>query len=271
MTELCRSFFDGGSSPTANVIDETKLEDKVFMVLNWSMGLRNLGIHRPYGAYTLLRIWADQREIFLARRHAAHSKNGYARPSSFIPDLFPVLYKWLDTSIAAKKPRNVQAIGITFGEFTRQGLFSYSRYMQTLIAYGQTARAKPNGPRSHHLDLLRAMPIFVEANDLLQQRRMALSGDSPEQRWRDEAEEQAVIQAFREECMEYVPELYGFSESGLFRVLSLELTQAETYGRSAEYKNEIDHPMPSTDDMTRFVFLQARFELAQHSEARLKR
>ena len=91
MTELCRSFFDGGSSPTANVIDETKLEDKVFMVLNWSMGLRNLGIHRPYGAYTLLRIWADQREIFLhprslsravqMARHVYRSEKATQRPS----------------------------------------------------------------------------------------------------------------------------------------------------------------------------------------------
>ena len=212
MTELCKSFFDAGASPTADTIDEAKLEDKVFMVLNWSMGLRNLGIHRPYGAYTLLRVWAELREEFLEHRHMVLRRNSHARPASFVPDLFPVLYKWLDTAPAAKKPRNVQAIGITFGEFTRQGLFSYSRYMQTLFAYGQTARARPNGPRSHHLDLLQAMPIFVEANDLLKQRRMALSGDMKQQREQDERVEQEAIAAFKEECKEYVPELYGFSE-----------------------------------------------------------
>jgi mediator of RNA polymerase II transcription subunit 12 len=245
MTELCRSFFDAGASPTATVIDEAKLEDKVFMVLNWSMGLRNLGIHRPYGAYTMLRVWAELREEYLEHRHAAQRHSGHF--ASFVPDLFPILYKWLDTSAAAKKPRNVQAIGITFGEFTRQGLFSYSRYMQTLIAYGHTARARPNGPRSHHLDLLQAMPIFVEANDLLKQRRMALSGDSKEQRERDEREEQDAIAAFKEESREYVPELYGYSQS-IPPLRATKLTGKKRMGvlQSIETRLTIKWPLQST-------------------------
>lgn len=201
MNELCRSFFDGGAAPDALVLDEAKFEDKVFILLNWSMGLYHLGIHRPYATYTMLRIWTDNRDEFIARSPRAHPV-----------DLFPILYKWLDVSPAARKQRNVQAIGITFGEFTRAGLYSYSRYLQTLIAHGHTVRSRPQGPRSHHLDLLSAMPIFVVANDLLQQRRIALSGDSLEQRVKDEAAEREAMDAFREECKEYVPELYGFSE-----------------------------------------------------------
>jgi mediator of RNA polymerase II transcription subunit 12 len=200
MAELCRSFFDGAAAPDVIHLDEAKFEDKVFILLNWSMGLAHLGIHRPYATYTMLRLWTDARDAAAAR----------VRPI----DLFPILYKWLDVAPAAQKGRNVQAIGITFGEFTRAGMFSYSRYLQTLIASGYTVRAggRMGGKRSHHLDLLSAMPIFVVANDLLQQRRIALSGDEVERREADERAEREAMEAFREECREYVPELYGYSE-----------------------------------------------------------
>jgi mediator of RNA polymerase II transcription subunit 12 len=62
------------------------------------------------------------------------------------------------------------------------------------------------------MELLRSIPIFVVARDLLQQRRIALSGDDAEARARDDAEEEGAMEAFKEECKEYVPELYGFSE-----------------------------------------------------------
>lgn len=245
MTDLSRSFFDDGASPNSAVLDEAKFEDKVFILLNWSMGLNDLGIHRPYGTYTMLRLWMEQREEYLSRNptpnghhrhsHSAHHHHGH-HPSGGAAnlDLFPVLYKWLDIAPAAKKQRNVQAIGITFGEFTRAGLFSYSRYLQTLIAHGHTKRSNPNGPRSHHLDLLRAMPIFVVANDLLQQRRIALSGDSMLDRIQDEEEEKAAMMAFKEECKEYVPELYGFSESKLEFLISYGCTVRKFVGIEAE-------------------------------------
>jgi hypothetical protein len=47
--------------------------------------------------------------------------------------------------------------------------------------------------------------------------------------------------------------------------------EIERYGRSAAFRDDVDHPMPSTDDITRFIFLQARFELAAESQKRLKR
>lgn len=197
MIELCKSFFDGNSSPTSQSLDLVKFEEKVFILLNWAMGLKYLGVHRPYGCHTMLRLWTEQR--------AEHT----GRPF----DIFLQLYNWLDTSPAAKKDRNIQAIGITFGEFTRQGMFSYSQYLHILIARGYTCRSRPDGPRSHHLDLLRSMPIFVQARDLLQQRRIALSGDDAENRARDDQEEEMAQEAFKEECKEYVPEVYGFSES----------------------------------------------------------
>ncbi|WVQ83134.1 hypothetical protein IAT38_005272 [Cryptococcus sp. DSM 104549] len=232
MFDLTRSFFDGASSPTSHPLDMTKFEEKVFTLLNWSMGLFQLGAHRPYGVYTILKIWHDQHEEHQSRQ---------ARPH--VVDLFDTLYLWLDTSSAAKNEDNVQAIGIVIGEFTRRGTFSYGRYLQTLIAKGHTARNQPPGQRSHHLALLRVLPIFVIAKDLVHQRRIALSGDDPEVRARDAAEEDAVLEAEREEVMEYAPEIFGL----------------QSFGRSEELKDRVDYKPQSAGQMTRYLYVVARF------------
>ncbi len=195
MSKLCKSFFDGTSAPGASVIDKARLQDKVSILLNWAMGLFALGNHRAYAVYTLLKLWSEQYEE--------------RRPAPF--DFFPILYDWLDTSSAAKKVENALAIGITFGDLIRQGIFSYTRYLQTLIAQGHTARSHSDH-MSHHVDVLRVMPMFVIAKDLLQQRRIALCGDDIELRNRGEIEEDQALEAFMEEVREYVPELFGWSE-----------------------------------------------------------
>lgn len=199
ITNLVKSFFDGSSAASTADVDLTRFSEKVFILLNWSMGLFQLGAHRAYAVYTLLRIWNEQHERY--------------HPNGPFIDLFTVLYKWLDTSEAAKTRYNAQAIGIVFGELTRQGTFSYGRYLKTLIAQGYSARSNPS-TRSHHLDLLASMPIFVQAKDLLQQRSLALYGDNEESRKEAEAEEARDIKAAMEEIKEYVPEIFGWSEHG---------------------------------------------------------
>nr|XP_019047064.1 hypothetical protein I302_03671 [Kwoniella bestiolae CBS 10118]OCF25994.1 hypothetical protein I302_03671 [Kwoniella bestiolae CBS 10118] len=244
MLELTRSFFDGGSSATNSSPDISRLEDKIFILLNWAMGLFQLGSHRPYAVYTLLKLWHDQHEEHQAKQ---------AEP--IVIDLFPLLYKWLDTSSAARKEENVQAIGITIGEITRQGMFSYGRYLQALIAKGQTARNHiPGQPQSHHLALLRALPIFVIAKDLVQQRRIALCGDDVDNRMRDDAVETALMDQFREEVMEYVPEVFG----------------EIIYKNSAALRNVIDYQIPCSTKMSRYLYVQARFWLAPEAGRYLK-
>ena len=201
MSELCRSFFDGSSSPGASSIDKTRLEEKVFILLNWAMGLFILGSHRAYAVNTFLQLWSEQ--------YNQH------RPVRF--DFFPILYAWLDKSPAAKKDDNTTTIGIIFGELTRQGVFSYGRYLQNLIAHGHTARSRVEQTKpSHHLALLRAMPIFVQAKDLLKQRRVALCGDDVNVCLRDEAEEEQALEMCKEDIKEYVPEIFGWSKSILW-------------------------------------------------------
>ena len=235
MIQLCRSYFDGTSSATSTTLDTTRFEEKVVVLLNWAMASFQLGIHRAYSVHTLLTMW---RELFEDHQ----SRN--ARPAQI--DFFPILYRWLNTSEAAKSRHSSQAIGITFGELTRQGLFSYGRYLQTLIAEGHSARSRrPGQSPSHHLRILRSLPIFVEAKDLLQQRRLALFGEDGELRDRQEAEEEQHMQTFKEETKEFVPEVFGYKR----------------YGRSLLYKEAVNHEIPSAERITRYLFLQARFWL----------
>jgi mediator of RNA polymerase II transcription subunit 12 len=201
MSELCKSFFDGAAAPTSAKLDQDKFQEKVYILLAWAMSLFTLGVHRPYAICTLLKLWHDERTAHLAKGN---------HPIDI--DVFPPIYNWLDTSAPARNPSNVLAIGITLGELTRSGLFSYGRYIRTLIAQGKTARCSQNS-KSHHLGILHALPIFVEGKDLMYQRRMALSGDDWELCERDEKEETAQMEAFKEEVQEYVPEIFGYSES----------------------------------------------------------
>nr|XP_018265377.1 uncharacterized protein I303_01743 [Kwoniella dejecticola CBS 10117]OBR87535.1 hypothetical protein I303_01743 [Kwoniella dejecticola CBS 10117] len=236
MIELTRSFFDGTSSATNATPDLSRLEDKIFILLNWAMGLFQLGSHRPYAVYTILKHWHNQHEEHQSKQ---------VKPQ--VIDLFPLLYKWLDTSPAARREENVQAIGITIGECTRQGMFSYGRYLQMLIAKGLTARTQPPArPPSHHLALLRAMPIFVVAKDLIQQRRIALSGDDAELRAKEDAEESMLMEQFKDEVMEYIPEVFGL----------------EQYKNSEALRNVIDYQVPCSSRMSRYLYVQARFWLA---------
>ncbi|OXL06191.1 hypothetical protein C348_05673 [Cryptococcus neoformans Gb118] len=248
MRQLTFLFFDGAASPTCSPVDLVRFEEKVFTLLNWSMGLYQLGAHRPYAVYTLLKHWHEQQE-----EHQA-SQTRLGRKQHI--DLFEVVYKWLDTAPAARNEDNVRAIGITIGELTRRGMFSYGRYLQTLIANGQTARnlRSASDERSHHLALLKSMPIFVMAKDLLQQRRIALSGDDLEVRRRDDLEEENALTAFEEEVKEYVPEVYGL----------------KSYGQSEALKAMVNYEIPTSSQLTRYLYVFARFSIAANAGATLR-
>ncbi|KAK4684962.1 hypothetical protein P7C73_g5195, partial [Tremellales sp. Uapishka_1] len=226
MSKLCKSYFSGSTAPESSSLDITKLEEKIFILLNWSMGLFYLGGHRPYAVHTLLLMWVE-----------LHDEHRAKLPKPTKMDMFPILYNWLDSSKTAQQNKNILAIGITFGELTRQGMFSYGRYLQTIIARGYTVRCRAEGgTESHHLSLLRAMPIFVEAKDLLRQRRLALCGDSLVAQRLDEEQEQAMLQSYKEEVEEYLPEIFGW-----------------------KLRDALDHHLIWPPQLNRYLFLQARF------------
>ena len=248
MPDLVKSFFDGTSSPTSALLDHDRFQDKVHILLSWAMSLFTLGAHRPYAVCTLLKLWHDERDAFVQK----------TSPTGPI-DMFPALYDWLESSPSATDPSNVLAIGITFGELTRSGLFSYGRYLQTLISHGHTARS---GSRSsHHLGILRALPIFVKGKDLMHQRRIALCGDDQEQQTIDELQENQQMESYREEVKEFVPEIFGYSEFGNTRVSVGPADQLERWGRSTSLRDATDHQLVTAPDLNRYMFLQARFWL----------
>ncbi|WVO16601.1 hypothetical protein L204_104280 [Cryptococcus depauperatus] len=241
MLDLTRSYFDGASAPNIASLNLQRLEEKIFMLLDWAMGLFQLGSHRPYATYTLLKHWQGQHKEYQARQ---------SRPDTV--DLFEILYKWLDTASAARDESNIEAIGITIGEMIRRGMFSYGRYLQTLIAAGQSARNRAQQElESHHLTLLKVMPTFVLAKELLHQRRIALSGDDEETRKKDDGEEEAILDAFKEDVKEYIPEIFGL----------------ETYGRSEELRQIVDYHLPSTSQMTRYLYVFVRPSIAISANA----
>ncbi|ORX33960.1 hypothetical protein BD324DRAFT_186207 [Kockovaella imperatae] len=231
MLQLCLSYFDGNASPTSSTLDVGRFDEKVVVLLNWAMGSFQLGIHRAYAVHTLLVMWREKFD-----EHQSKATRSAAM------DFFPTLYQWLDTSEAAKSRQNAQAIGITFGELTRQGLFSYGRYLQTLIAQGHSARFDLSAS-SHHLRILRSLPIFVQGKDLLHQRRLALTGGNKQLLAMHETEEKEIMAEFEEECKEFVPEVFGYKR----------------YGASTQYKEAVYHHLRSTNKITRHLFLQARF------------
>ncbi len=58
MNDVCRSFFDGPSSPVSANLDIVKLEEKINLILNWTMGLYQLGgtaIRRVHASKALVR------------------------------------------------------------------------------------------------------------------------------------------------------------------------------------------------------------------------
>ena len=202
MPKLCRSFFDGSTAPTAPSIDLARFDQRVFLLLDWAMGSLQLGIHRAYSAFTLLMLWQEQ-----FKEHQSRS----ARPITV--DVFATLFRWLDSSEAAKSEANVTAIGITFVGLTWWRLFSIERYLQTLIARGYSARSSMNATMpSHHLRFVRTFAVFSDAKDLLRQRDLVLYGDDLEAKRAGEEEDRQMVQAFQEDLLEYVPEVFGYSE-----------------------------------------------------------
>lgn len=85
------------------------------------------GDHRPYAARTLLQAWRDRAEERAIRRDSAS-------PDEVIQD---ELFDWLDVSEIAGEEKNVVAVSVLFGELIEQGLFSFDKYIQRLIARGE--------------------------------------------------------------------------------------------------------------------------------------
>jgi mediator of RNA polymerase II transcription subunit 12, fungi type len=123
---------DAGLSQTEGYAFRNKLD----VLLTWSIALSQCGDHRPYVACTLLARW-KAKETLRARRKGQQSL-------VFTPEetLQHSLFDWLDESDAARKhEETLHGVANLFGQLIHLGLFSYSRFVQKLMARGETGRA----------------------------------------------------------------------------------------------------------------------------------
>lgn len=112
--------------PDVKDLDDFKV--KLDILLTWSVTPLQYGDHRPFAAATLIQSWRNRACDWACRRDTG-------TPSEFLQDQ---LFDWLDNSDVAGEPSNIGNVALLYGKLVRHDIFSYSGYIQRLIA-----RAEP--------------------------------------------------------------------------------------------------------------------------------
>lgn len=107
--------------------DPSLFSRKLDLLLTWSVTSLQFGDHRPYAAATLLQLWRDHAEERAIRRDRES-------PHDLVQDL---LFDWLDSSEVAVDLENLPSVALLYGQLVARGLFSFSKYIQRLIARGE--------------------------------------------------------------------------------------------------------------------------------------
>lgn len=116
------AYFDADSRTPSD------FKAKLNILLTWSVTPLQYGDHRPFAAVTLIQLWRNRACDRASRRDTA-------TPSEFLQDQ---LFDWLDSSEVAGEPSNIAKVALLFGKLVGHDIFSYSGYIQRLIA-----RAEP--------------------------------------------------------------------------------------------------------------------------------
>lgn len=112
-----------------NELDNTPaFKEKLDMLLTWSVTPLQYGDHRPFAAVTLTRLWRD-------RACERATRRDIETPNDFLQDQ---LFDWLDTSEVAGEAKNLRNVALLYGKLVKQELFSYTKYIQRLIARGES-------------------------------------------------------------------------------------------------------------------------------------
>jgi len=126
-------------------------KEKLDMLLTWSVTPLQYGDHRPFAAVTLIRSWRD-------RVCERATRRDIETPNDFLQDQ---LFDWLDTSEVAGEIKSIRHIALLFEELVKRELFSYAKYIQRLIARGETGLSTtevcPFGLNSMIIE-----PVFLE-------------------------------------------------------------------------------------------------------------
>ena len=124
------------------------------ILLTWSATVERVGVHRRFAAVSLLQAYLEG----VARR----------------PDVHAEIVRWIGQCARDESSCQRLSVAATVAELARTSLFSYGRYLQTMIAHGQTGARPANAPPSLHQYLLATLPLYAEATTLGLQRRVTL-------------------------------------------------------------------------------------------------
>ncbi|KAF8532506.1 hypothetical protein JB92DRAFT_3138291 [Gautieria morchelliformis] len=211
--KLLNSITDASDMAKVNILD-MRLEDtdaftnKLDMLLTWSITRHQYGDHRPYAVATLLSQWVDNSEDRALRR-------GLPPPDEMLQDR---LFDWIDTSKAITDAANLAAMSVMFGELIGCGIFSYSKYIQRLIARGEKGLRADEAPPSRHRPLLRSLPLVYPSPSLANQRKVALYGIS--YRVSPEESKEKDLRCLLRACL---PELFGGAPLPMDHTLPLDM------------------------------------------------
>ncbi len=215
--------------------DDAAWTARIETILTWACTERRRGVARQYLAATLIEKirfgvgWEESSEETDKISLPAFDLEHPLKKTRKI-NVEPMLIKWLgDVEAALNSPddaltsdpraallatTNVSSLVVLIGELARRGVFSYTKYLQRLIARGMTtttsapsATADPaatatvgapnNAPISRdslHLRVLRSLPLYDQPASVFQQRRQAIYGERTKETYEDAAQRRALRQ-----------------------------------------------------------------------------
>jgi mediator of RNA polymerase II transcription subunit 12 len=194
----------------AKAVDDFNV--KLDILLTWSVTPLQYGDHRPFAAATLIQSWRN-------RACDRASRRDMGTPSEFLQDQ---LFDWLDTSDVAGEPSNIGNVALLYGKLVRRDIFSYSGYIQRLIARAEPGLAytdvRPLSTSvvitilmiwiyqqigSRHRLFLTWIPLHNASSALINQRKVILYGARARR-----TPEEIVEREIRGEIRSVIPELF---------------------------------------------------------------
>ncbi|KZT32862.1 hypothetical protein SISSUDRAFT_472618 [Sistotremastrum suecicum HHB10207 ss-3] len=175
--------------------DLDTLLKKLDTLLTWAILPTQYGHHRPYIATTLVIQWRTRMlEMQTQGEFPSHD------PREFLQD---ALFDWLESCDRTHEKTNVPHVAYLYGELIRRDAFSYEKYVQRLIARGESLEVAKED-RTCHSDFLRYIPLNCHDAGILRQRKVILYGHRARTTPEDEVEKN-----IREELKTALPVLFG--------------------------------------------------------------
>ncbi|TIC19816.1 hypothetical protein E3Q12_04056 [Wallemia mellicola] len=165
------------------------IDEKITTMLDWASTENRNSQHRCYAVATILRFY-----ISLQLKQKLSSKNVIKR------HLQELIFSWIEVTSSDRKQEDVPKL---IGELVRRRVFSYSSYLQHIIATGLMSNTKKS---AIHKNILRDTPLFDASLSIVNLRRMSIDKQLNAD---DEKSLDSLIRTFRA----LLPRLYKNTEN----------------------------------------------------------